>query len=182
MALQIAMVNVHLRLGDTATAEWRLAQWQGAVRQAGASALLESLPSRWREDALAEPVRMDTLHGLTVKERLILQGVARGQSNKEIAKALGVSPETIKTHMKNIFGKLGVSSRTHAAALITQGHGLMLAIEGESPRAVLEFRKHLGWYTRGLPGSAVRCSPISNQRTCPCAFPGTLPALPYGPR
>ncbi|MBI3381174.1 MAG: helix-turn-helix domain-containing protein [Aquabacterium sp.] len=129
MALQIAMVNVHLRLGDTATAEWRLAQWQGAVRQAGASALLESLPSRWREDALAEPVRMDTLHGLTVKERLILQGVARGQSNKEIAKALGVSPETIKTHMKNIFGKLGVSSRTHAAALITQGHGLMLAIE-----------------------------------------------------
>ena len=31
---------------------------------------------------------------------------------------------------------------------------LTLAIEGESPRAAVEFRKHLGWYTRGLPGSA----------------------------
>ena len=31
---------------------------------------------------------------------------------------------------------------------------LALAVQGESPRAVLEFRKHLGWYTRGLPGSA----------------------------
>jgi len=31
---------------------------------------------------------------------------------------------------------------------------LTLAVEGESPRAAREFRKHLGWYTRGLPGSA----------------------------
>ncbi|WP_374593982.1 LuxR C-terminal-related transcriptional regulator [Aquabacterium sp.] len=121
MALQIAMVKVQLRLGDAAGAEWRQAQWQDAVRQAGASALLESLPSCEREEMHAEPALADSLHGLTVKERLILQGVARGQSNKVIAKALGVSPETIKTHMKNIFSKLGVSSRTHAAALITQG-------------------------------------------------------------
>jgi tRNA-dihydrouridine synthase len=31
---------------------------------------------------------------------------------------------------------------------------LTLELEGEGPRAALEFRKHLGWYTRGLPGSA----------------------------
>jgi nifR3 family TIM-barrel protein len=31
---------------------------------------------------------------------------------------------------------------------------LTLAVEGDTPRAALEFRKHLGWYTRGLPGSA----------------------------
>ena len=31
---------------------------------------------------------------------------------------------------------------------------LTLAVEGDSPRAAREFRKHLGWYTRGLPGSA----------------------------
>ena len=31
---------------------------------------------------------------------------------------------------------------------------LTLAIEGDTPKAAFEFRKHLGWYTRGLPGSA----------------------------
>lgn len=133
MTLQMAMVSVHLRLGENAAAERRFAAWKGAVRQAGASVLFESLPSGWCDDVLAESTRMDTLHGLTVKERLILQDVARGQSNKEIAKALGVSPETIKTHMKNIFTKLGVSSRTHAAALITQGHGMASRMVEDSP-------------------------------------------------
>jgi tRNA-dihydrouridine synthase len=31
---------------------------------------------------------------------------------------------------------------------------LALALEGDTPKAVLEFRKHLGWYARGLPGAA----------------------------
>ena len=35
--------------------------------------------------------------------------------NKEIASRLGVSSETVKTHLKNVFGKLGVADRTQAA-------------------------------------------------------------------
>ncbi|MNG41508.1 Transcriptional regulatory protein LiaR [compost metagenome] len=41
--------------------------------------------------------------------------VAEGKSNKEMAKLLGITPETIKSHMKNIFAKLNVDSRAQAA-------------------------------------------------------------------
>lgn len=57
---------------------------------------------------------------LTSKELQILTLVADGKSNKEIAKQLNVAPETIKSHMKNIFLKLGVSSRTQAAMLLRE--------------------------------------------------------------
>jgi len=43
--------------------------------------------------------------------------VARGLTNKEIARDLGVSPATIKAHVERIIAKLGVSDRTQAAVL-----------------------------------------------------------------
>ncbi|WP_275630067.1 LuxR C-terminal-related transcriptional regulator [Pseudomonas sp. 273] len=52
---------------------------------------------------------------LTSKERNVLDLVAQGKSNKEMAKLLGVTPETIKSHMKHIFSKLQVDSRAQAA-------------------------------------------------------------------
>lgn len=52
---------------------------------------------------------------LTKAERKILEMLAAGKSNKEIGFALEVSENTVKTHVKNIFGKLGVSDRTSAA-------------------------------------------------------------------
>ena len=54
---------------------------------------------------------------LTPSERNILQLVAGGKSNKEIAYALNISENTVKTHVKNIFDKIGVSDRTSAATL-----------------------------------------------------------------
>lgn len=42
--------------------------------------------------------------------------MAQGKSNKEMAKLLGVTPETIKSYMKHIFSKLQVDSRAQAAA------------------------------------------------------------------
>lgn len=54
---------------------------------------------------------------LTNKERQVLELVALGKSNKEIAKLLGVGPETVKSHMKNIFVKLQVDSRAQAAVI-----------------------------------------------------------------
>ncbi len=62
---------------------------------------------------LAEPASSQN-YNLTIKERLILQELTNGQPNKGIAKALGVAPETIKTHLKNIFAKLGVNNRAQA--------------------------------------------------------------------
>ena len=54
---------------------------------------------------------------LTPAEQKILQAIVGGKSNKEIAYDSGVSENTVKTHVKNIFDKLGVSDRTSAATL-----------------------------------------------------------------
>ncbi|MFR0693569.1 LuxR C-terminal-related transcriptional regulator [Enterobacterales bacterium AE_CKDN230030158-1A_HGKHYDSX7] len=54
---------------------------------------------------------------LTSKERHVLELVAQGKSNKEMAKLLGITPETIKSHMKHIFSKLQVDSRAQAAVV-----------------------------------------------------------------
>jgi DNA-binding NarL/FixJ family response regulator len=54
---------------------------------------------------------------LTPAEQKILQAIVGGKSNKEIAYRSGVSENTVKTHVKNIFDKLGVSDRTSAATL-----------------------------------------------------------------
>ena len=54
---------------------------------------------------------------LTPAERKILQMLVGGNSNKEIAYDLNVSENTVKTHVKNVFEKLGVSDRTSAATL-----------------------------------------------------------------
>jgi DNA-binding NarL/FixJ family response regulator len=52
---------------------------------------------------------------LSEREREIVRLLIRGWTNKEIAVALRVSPETVKMTLKNIFGKLGVENRTQAA-------------------------------------------------------------------
>ena len=51
---------------------------------------------------------------LTAKEGAILELLSAGMSNKEIARALDVGQETVKWHLKNLFGKLNAGSRRHA--------------------------------------------------------------------
>jgi LuxR family maltose regulon positive regulatory protein len=53
---------------------------------------------------------------LTPREREVLQLLAAGLTNREIAESLVISPGTVKKHAGNIYGKLGVHSRTEAAA------------------------------------------------------------------
>jgi DNA-binding NarL/FixJ family response regulator len=54
---------------------------------------------------------------LTPTETRILTEIVAGKANKEIAYDLDVSENTVKTHVKNVFDKLGVSDRTSAATL-----------------------------------------------------------------
>lgn len=51
---------------------------------------------------------------LSEREREVLQLVAAGQSNQQIANTLGISINTVKVHLRNVFGKIGVASRTEA--------------------------------------------------------------------
>ena len=57
---------------------------------------------------------------LTVRELEVLQEIVNGKSNKEIASALHISEATVKSHINNILGKLGVTDRTQAATRALQ--------------------------------------------------------------
>lgn len=61
---------------------------------------------------------------LSPRERLLLQELCHGNSNKEIGSALGISEDTVKGHLKSIFSKLGVSDRTQAVIAALQ-HGIV---------------------------------------------------------
>ena len=59
---------------------------------------------------------------LTERELEVLQLVARGLSNKDVARAIGRTDETVKIHLKNTFAKLGVADRTEAVTVaLTRG-------------------------------------------------------------
>src|SRR5207248_2337012 len=61
--------------------------------------------------------------GLTTREREILEQIATGRSNKQIAGEFWLSEQTIKYHLTNVYRKLGVGSRTEAARFAYE-HGL----------------------------------------------------------
>jgi DNA-binding NarL/FixJ family response regulator len=79
-------------------------------------ALLQRLIHRRRErdDALKRMAK------LTRREREVLALLAQGADNDGIAQRLVISPETARTHIQNVLGKLGVHSRLEAAAFVTQ--------------------------------------------------------------
>lgn len=84
-----------------------------------ARSFVGSLLLRWEarhaESAQARPASAvsDTL---TARERDILSRIGEGLPNKRIARALDISPETVKSHIKNIFLKLAVSARAEAVS------------------------------------------------------------------
>jgi ATP/maltotriose-dependent transcriptional regulator MalT len=53
---------------------------------------------------------------ITARERDVLSMIAQGHSNKRIARTLEISPETVKSHVKHIFSKLDVSTRSEAVS------------------------------------------------------------------
>jgi DNA-binding NarL/FixJ family response regulator len=59
-------------------------------------------------------------HALTARELGVLERIVAGRANKEIASDLDISEATVKSHINNLLGKLGVGDRTHAATVALQ--------------------------------------------------------------
>lgn len=62
----------------------------------------------------------DPIHQLSPREHEILMLIAKGDSNKHIARALDIAETTVKIHVQHIFKKLGISNRVHAAVYATE--------------------------------------------------------------
>lgn len=67
-----------------------------------------------------EPPPSDPIHSLSPREREILCLIARGDSNKHIARALDIAETTVKIHVQHILRKLDLSNRVHAAVYATE--------------------------------------------------------------
>lgn len=61
-----------------------------------------------------------TTPGLTPRELNVLRGIADGLQNKEIGRALHITEDTVKTHGRRLFAKLGARGRAHAVTLAYQ--------------------------------------------------------------
>jgi len=85
-------------------------------------------PIRIPAPAAVTPVRTegDAVNGLTDRQREVLRLLLEGQSNKEIARALGVLEGTIKVHLRTVMQRLGVRNRTQLA-LATMKSGVKLS-------------------------------------------------------
>lgn len=68
--------------------------------------------------AVAQAVALGSLGPLlSDREIAVLERVAQGLANKDIARSLSISEDTVKSHLKNIYSKLGVDDRTHAVTV-----------------------------------------------------------------
>ena len=95
------------------------------LKHSGPRALLDYIRAALRGEipldpnavkVLATPAE-DPLAELTPREREVLEHIAQGMSNKQVATALGVTEKTVKTHATSLFAKLNVRDRTQAALL-----------------------------------------------------------------
>jgi two-component system nitrate/nitrite response regulator NarL len=80
----------------------------------------QSLPGDASRQAQAPQASPDPIHGLSPREQEILSGIARGESNKEIARMLLIAEPTVKIHVQHILRKLNLSSRVQAAVYAAQ--------------------------------------------------------------
>ena len=81
------------------------------------------------QSGLKEGERKDPLAALTERERQILDHLARGESNKAIARTLDISHDTVKLHVRHILSKLNLSSRVEAAVLAVESR---IAVDNRS--------------------------------------------------
>lgn len=101
-------------LKDTAIDDLRAAIAQVV---SGQPAFPLQLVSAAMRDPVGGAADLRMIDSLTARERSVLDCIAEGMTNKQIARTLEISPATVKAHVERIIGKLGVADRTQAAVL-----------------------------------------------------------------
>ena len=86
------------------------------VSEAGANLRVVSLTRLERAAQVGSAAPQAASTKLTARETEVLLWVARGKTNRDIAEILGMSPRTVNKHLEHVFEKLGVETRTAAAA------------------------------------------------------------------
>lgn len=95
-------------------------EMMGKLITAYKTAALRSEPAASVDSEKAVTPVAQAMASLSPREHDILRGIARGASNKEIAREHGIVETTVKIHVQHILRKLGVSSRVHAAVIASE--------------------------------------------------------------
>jgi DNA-binding NarL/FixJ family response regulator len=105
--------------------------------EAGEAAITRTMAAKLLKKSIRERTETDDGEKLTDREIDVLRLVAQGASNSDVSEKLGVTINTIKTHLKHIFDKLQIDNRTQAATYALKT-GLVSSLgEKES-----EFKNH----------------------------------------
>jgi len=102
--------------GDSVVATEMTSKLVSAFRDASNSTAVPAAG----EPADAPAPNAGLLQSLSAREREILRAIARGASNKEIGRELGIAETTVKIHVQHVLRKLDVSSRVHAAVIASE--------------------------------------------------------------
>jgi DNA-binding CsgD family transcriptional regulator len=123
-------------MGTCELARWRLARVEGPASDSVAplhalchalndlnsyiTALLSSRGGDTQSRQLVRRVERRSNEHPSARERAVLALIAKGQSNKRVAQTLKITPETVKSHLKRVFVKLGSKTRAEAVARATE--------------------------------------------------------------
>lgn len=123
---RVLIGRVCQQLGDLETARMHFDTARFVFGQLGAAPDLVEL------DRLMATRGTSPISALTDREREVLSLVAAGDTNRQIATAIGISEHTVARHLSNIFDKLGVASRTAASAFAHRHKLVRAAPDGQN--------------------------------------------------